>query len=490
MALSETLRDYIAAAFTGLWVQTHEPDEALKEITGLCQQQKWSLASWDIDHGLQIVGASTAATTASDPLAAVKSVNALSTKDGTALLVLKNFHRFLQSAEMVQAVVHQIQQGKINRTFLLVLSPIVQIPIELEKLFIVIEHDLPDRNQLQKIAKGIATEPGDMPGDADLVKLLDAASGLTRYEAEGAFSLSLVQNGKLTPQTVWDLKTKALKKSGLLTLHRGHETFADLGGLDQLKTFCKQALTTTNDLAKPRGVLLLSPPGCGKSQYCKALGNETGRPTLILDIGSLLGSLVGDTERNVRQALRLADAMSPCVLMIDEVEKALSGSSSSTDSGVSARLFGTFLTWLSDHTSDVFVVCTANDVSKLPPEFSRAERFDGVFFLDLPTQAGRALIWPIYLRRYGLKARDLPEDRDWTGAEIASCCRLAAMLDISLKEAAKHVVPVAVTAAESLERLRIWASGRCLSADDGGIYHRHANGESKVTRKLNRASTN
>jgi hypothetical protein len=490
MALSTTLRDYIAAAFTGLWVQTHEPDEALKEITALCNDQGWCLAAWDVDRGLQIHGASGSGTSTNDPLTAVKSINALATKDGTALLVLKNFHRFLQSAEMVQAVVHQIQQGKQNRTFLLVLSPVVQIPIELEKLFIVVEHDLPDRNQLQKIAAGVATEPGDMPADADLSKLLDAAAGLTRYEAEGAFSLSLVQEGKLTPHTVWDLKTKALKKSGLLTLHRGHENFGDLGGLDPLKTFCKRALAHTNDLARPRGILLLSPPGCGKSQFCKALGNETGRPTLILDVGALLGSLVGQTEANIRQALRLADAMSPCALMIDELDKALSGVSNSNDSGVSARLFGTFLTWLSDHTSDTFVVCTANDVSRLPAEFSRAERFDGVFFLDLPTQAGRQSIWPIYLNRYGLKSTNLPDDRDWTGAEIASCCRLAAMLDLSLTEAAQHVVPVAVTAAESVEKLRTWASGRCLSADSGGIYRRGTNDESRATRKLSRVATN
>lgn len=490
MALSEILRDYIAAAFTGLWVQTHEPDEAIKEITALCRDQKWSLAFWDIDRGLQILGESGAAAAANDPLTAVKSINALATKDGTALLPLKNFHRFLQSAELVQAVVHQIQQGKQNRTFLVVLSPVVQIPIELEKLFIVIEHDLPDRVQLEKIAAGVATEPGDMPANVDLSKLLDAAAGLTRYEAEGAFSLSLVQEGKLTPHTVWDLKTKALKKSGLLTLHRGQESFADLGGLDQLKSFCKRALTNGHALARPRGVLLLSPPGCGKSQFCKSLGNETGRPTLILDIGSLLGSLVGDTERNIRQALRLADAMSPCVCMIDECEKALSGVSGASDSGVSARLFGTLLSWLSDHTSDVFVVCTANDVSKLPPEFSRAERFDGVFFLDLPKPAGRAAIWPIYLHRYGLRSADLPDDRDWTGAEIASCCRLAAMLGIPLREAATHVVPVAVTAAESVEKLRTWASGRCLSADNSGIYHRSTNGESKVTRKISRATSN
>jgi SpoVK/Ycf46/Vps4 family AAA+-type ATPase len=374
---------------------------------------------------------------------------------------------------------------------------VVQIPAELEKLFVVLDHDLPDRGQLENIAKGIATEKDELPKGDDLTRLLDAASGLTRFEAEGAYSLALVRHGRLEPSAVWDLKTQTLKKSGLLSLHRGGETFADLGGLDALKGFCRRALANHRPDAKarPRGVLLLSPPGCGKSALCKALGNEVGRPTLILDVGSLMGSLVGSTEQNTRQALRIADAMAPCVLMVDELEKALAGvqSSGQTDSGVSARLFGTFLTWLSDHTSDVFVVCTSNDVSKLPPEFSRAERFDGVFFLDLPTAAEKEKIWPIHLARYGLsgtKSADRPDDTNWTGAEIQSCCRLAALLDLPLKEAARNVVPVAVTAAESVERLRGWASGRCLSASRPGIYGLRVETAAPVTRRVARASAN
>ena len=187
-----------------------------------------------------------------------------------------------------------------------------------------------------------------------------------------------------------------------------------------------------------------------------------------------MGSLVGSTEANVRQALKIADAMAPCVLFLDEVEKALSGvaASGQTDSGVSARLFGTLLTWLSDHETDVFVVCTCNDIAKLPPEFARAERFDGIFFLDLPGVDERKAIWKIYLQKFALAQQALPKDDSWTGAEIKSCCRLAKLLDLPLVEAARNVVPVAVTAAESVERLRTWASGRCLSAKEAGVYAR------------------
>jgi SpoVK/Ycf46/Vps4 family AAA+-type ATPase len=200
-----------------------------------------------------------------------------------------------------------------------------------------------------------------------------------------------------------------------------------------------------------------------------------------------MGSLVGQSEANLRQALKVADAMAPCVLFVDELEKALSGVGSSGDSGVATRLFGNLLTWLSDHTSDVFFVGTSNDISKLPPEFARAERFDGLFFLDLPNAQEKDLIWAQYRRQYGIpEAQARPDDTSWTGAEVKSCCRLAALLDVPLTQAAHNVVPVAVTAAEQVERLRSWASGRCLSASAPGIYRRDGEQVNKPSRRVNR----
>jgi hypothetical protein len=477
MTLAQRLGEYVRAAFSGLWVRSFEHDDAVAEIAALCRDHGWSLATWDVDRGLSVAGAGAAAAPgAPDPLAAVRALNALATPDGTALLVLRNFHRFVGGPEVVQALDTALSAGKRDRTFVVVLSPVVQIPVELEKQFVVIEHDLPGRGQLASIARGVATEPGELPDGDALGAVLDAAAGLTRVEAENAFSLSLVRHGRLAPDVLWEIKSGMLKKSGLLSLHRGGETFADLGGLEALKSFCARALRPGRKAGvRARGVLLLGVPGTGKSMFAKALGNETGRPTLLLDVGALLGSLVGQTEQQVRQALRVADAMAPCVLYCDELEKGLSGvaSSGQTDSGVTARLFGALLTWLAEHESDVFFVGTANDVSRLPPEFSRAERLDGTFFLDLPSSREKGLIWGMYLQRYGLGSpHRRPEDIDWTPAEIRSCCRLAALLDVPLVEAAHHIVPVAVTAGESVERLRSWASGRCLSADRPGIYTR------------------
>ena len=235
-------------------------------------------------------------------------------------------------------------------------------------------------------------------------------------------------------------------------------------------------------------MLLLGPPGSGKSAFCKALGNETGRPTLVLDVGTLLGSLVGQTEANVRQALRLVDAMAPCVVMIDEVEKALAGvvggrrATRASRPGCSARCCPGSTT-----TSDVVRRLHGNDISKLPPEFSRAERFDATFFLDLPGPREKQAIWRMYREKFGLDpAGSLPQDRDWTAAEIKACCRLAALLDVPLVEAAQNIVPVAVTAGESVERLRSWAAGRCLSADRPGIYSRVAAGPGKAGRSVHR----
>jgi ATPase family associated with various cellular activities (AAA) len=375
MSLTQRLREYIAAAFAGIWIQSFEHDDAIVEIARLCKEENWSLATWDIDKGLSTAGQ--AASGPNDPLAAIRSLSSLARKDGSALLVLPNFHRLLQSAEIMQALAHQIQAGKNNRTFILILSPVVQIPLELEKAFVVIEHDLPDKTQLSQIARGVATEEGEMPGDEHLGRLLDAAAGLTRYEAESAFSLSLVRHGKLQSEAVWELKAGMLKKSGLLSLHRGGESFKDLGGLEGLKTFCTKALAPrAGHRAKSRGILLLGVPGTGKSAFAKSLGNETGRPTLVLDVGALMGGVVGATELNTRTALRSVDAMAPCICFVDEIEKALSGAASSgqSDSGVSARMFGSLLSWLSDHQSDVFFICTSNNISQLPPEFARSER--------------------------------------------------------------------------------------------------------------------
>ena len=250
----------------------------------------------------------------------------LANGSSTTVLIVQNLHRFLGSVELIQAVARQAIAGKHNRAFIVVLPPVTQIPPELDKLFVCADHDLPDHAQLEEIARGVATQDGELPDPDELPRVIDAAKGLTRSEAENAYSLSLVRHGTLKAETLWEIKAGQLRKSGLVSIYRGTESFDQLGGLDNLKAFCLRAMRRQSESTgnnRPRGVLLLSPPGCGKSQFAKALGNETGRPTVVLDVGALLGSLVGQSESNVRAALKLADAMAPCVLFCDEIEKGL-----------------------------------------------------------------------------------------------------------------------------------------------------------------------
>jgi hypothetical protein len=234
MTLSQRLSEYVRACFSGLWIESHEHEDALAEIAQLCHQENWRLGAWDVEQGL-LAGSTVADSGGSDPLAAIRALGSMATPEGTAILVQVNFHRFLSSAEIVQALARQIALGKQQRSFVVVLSPVVQIPAELEKLFVVLEHELLGREQLEAIARSIATDEGELPDSIDPV--LDAAAGLTRYEAEGAFSLSLVRHGRLAPQAIVEQKSQMLKKSGLLSLHQGSETFADLGKLDSLKAF-------------------------------------------------------------------------------------------------------------------------------------------------------------------------------------------------------------------------------------------------------------
>lgn len=498
MSLAQQLTDYIHAAFSGLWVQTFEPQEAERELVEHGRRVGWTVAVWDIARGLRLpTSPQSMVPEAADPISFLRGLPALTpSEDGTdmdtTLVLLPNFHRFLNSTEIVQILAEQLTVGKQHRKFIVVLSPVMQIPLELEKRFVIVEHCLPTRGQLGIIAQEVLSDtPQNLPPGPRWQAVLDAASGLTREEAEGAFALSLARFDELRPDAIWELKAQSLRKQNLLTLQRGQENFATLGGLSVLKSFCQRALQPGRSV-KARGVLLLSPPGCGKSAFCRSLGNEVGRPVLTLDIGSLMGGLVGDTERNVRQALKIADAMSPCILFVDELEKGLSGVGGSGDSGVSTRLFGTLLSWLADHESDVFFIGTANDISRLPPEFTRAERLDAVFFLDLPAATERPAIWQLYRRQYDIPANQpIPVDTDWTGAEIKSCCRLSALLNIPLTEAAANVVPVVRTAAESLAKLREWASGRCLSADVPGIYcHPVASGDSTRRRVQRDPSSN
>jgi hypothetical protein len=478
MSLASEIWELVRAGFSGIWVETHEPSEAILELSTMGREHGLQIVAWNLDAGMRTIAGDAVANESTDPLSALRALGAIPGDQSTVLL-LENFHRFIDSVEVCQAMLTQLMLGKQQGRHVIVLAPVVKLPVELDRQFVVINHPLPDREQLWEIAESLVDDP-DLYPLAHREMLLDSAAGLTRMEAESAFSLSLVRHGRIIGDEVWQLKSSWLQKSGMLRLFKSEHGFDSLGGLESLKRFCQHSLRRHAAVdggeprkARPRGVMLLGVPGTGKSAFAKALGQETGRPVLTLDIGQLMGSLLGQSEANIRAALKTADAMAPSILFIDEVEKALSGVASGGrgDSGVSSRLFGTLLTWLNDHTSDVYVVVTCNNIQQLPPEFSRAERFDAIMFLDLPGRDEKDAIWQLYLSAFGIDAKQArPSDDQWTGAEIKACCRLSSLLREPLVQASQYIVPVGVTAAEDIERLRSWASGRCLDASRPGIF--------------------
>jgi len=473
--LQDRLSEYVNACFTGIYVVTNEPEEAVREIGEIAPGNAWDVFTFDFEKGLATLAGGGNGDQGID--LALQMIRTPRQDGRSTLLVVPSLTRSLEDPALLAIMRRTLQVGKEARAFIVMMAPVVELPRELEKLFVVVEHQLPDRAALEQILNGVATEEGDKPEGAELDKVLDAAAGLTRYEAEGAFALSLARHGRIETSALWELKSGMLKKAGMLQLHRGGERFADLGGLDSLKMFCTRALTSCSTKAKARGVVLLGVAGGGKSAFAKALGNETGRPTITLDFGALMQGLVGATEENTRRALAIVDAMAPCILFVDEIEKGLAGASGpSGDSGVGQRMFGTLLTWMNDHTSDVFFVATCNDIQALTGvsggAFTRAERFDGVFFIDLPSREQRDKIWSLYLEHYGFTADDRlhVDDEGWTGAEIKSCCRLASLLDVDLTQASRHVVPVARTAEGQITALRQWAHLRALDANHTGMF--------------------
>jgi len=463
---TDSLREYVAGGFSGIWLVTEEPIEAETVIQKVGKANDWNVVTWDIASGLRGPGVTTGLATG-DPAAAIRALAGLG---GTTLLVANGFHRFLQSAEIVALLGREMAEGKTCQRFVVILAPSVSIPPELARQFIVLEHDLPTPSDLKAIAQGLV-ENGEVD-EATLDSVVEAASGLGVGEAESAFALSLVRHGKLNPEAVFGVKAASLKKAGPLTLLTvGEEDrFAHLGGFDGLRDYCLRAFVSSK--VKAKGVLVSGVPGCGKSSFAKCLGHATGRPVLNLDVAGLYGSLVGETERALREALKRIDAIGKSILLIDEAERALAGHASQGDSGVSTRVMGTLLTWLSDRKNDAFVIMTANEIKGLPAPLTRAERLDSIWFVDYPDAPTRESIWSTYINQYGLddKQPRPSQDKPITGAEIKSTCRIAALLRVSLVEASRFVVPVSSTSPEVIDALRTWAKGRALCVSKGGLF--------------------
>jgi hypothetical protein len=453
----ERFENYLRAGFPCIWVNTLEPDRAQAELAAVAENIHGKKANrWDVVTGVRPVDSEEAQM--SPPVKAIGQAAAAEKQ----VTFFWNLHRFFSSIEIIQAIQNAIPSLKSNASCIVILAPDSEkMPAELARFVVAWDFPLPGHVEiagtLERVVQDANIEQGYNP-----VPLVEAAMGLTAAEAEDAFALSVVEKHALEPDIVAREKACSLLRQAKITLERYPDRFSDLGGLDNLKKFTLATAPSSQSL----GALLLGVPGAGKSTFARCLGNELGIPTLSLDFGRMMGSLVGQSEAAIRDALKAVDAMGRVVLFIDELDKGLAGAGSSgdLDSGTKAGVAGTFLKWLSDRPSGkAYVIATANKVGNIPPEYLRSERWDGLFYIDLPNRQEKDAIWRIWLKRFSLKRKDV-EDDEWTGAEIRSCCRIASMMGCGTDEAAKYVVPVAKSMAESIDTMRAWAHGRCILA--------------------------
>lgn len=491
----QELDTLVRARYPLVYLVTSE-EARLEAILGeLADQHGKTLLGWTVTKGFRRLGGPKGAVPegALEPRAAVDAVERLA---DPSLVVLKDFHPYLQDPTVVRALRDLAHALKATYTTVILLSPTLAIPPELEKELSVLDIPLPTYQDLIELLKEIVgvvrknnrAKVELTKDDAD--QLVKAALGLTLAEAESAFAKAIAHDGRLSRDDVplvMEEKRQVIRKSGLLEYFSPDEQLQHVGGLDLLKRWLDRRGAAFGEAARqfglpePKGLLLLGVQGCGKSLTAKAISAQWRLPLLRLDMGRIFSGFVGSSEENLRRAIRVAESVAPAVLWLDEIEKGLSGSQSSgmSDGGVSARVFGTLLTWLQEKTAPVFVVATANRIDLLPPELMRKGRFDEIFFIDLPARAERKEIFRIHLAkrgrdpgRYDLDALAAAAD-GFSGAEIEQAvisglhdafAERVELGELHLRRAVADSLPLSTTMAEEIEQLRDWARTRTRAA--------------------------
>jgi hypothetical protein len=484
--MREKITHYIRAGYAGLYLVSHEEPRVEAELKAVAAQLKHQLFAWSITEGL----IDTVKGTTRECNEPVEVLAAAAELPENAVLLLRDFHQFFEEPNpvLIRKLKDVIREARTTGKTIAVLGCRILIPPELERELTIVDFALPGAEQLGAVLQGIAQSAKlPEPENEALSELIDAARGMTTTEAENAGALSIVETGGLNSAVISREKAQAVKKNGLLELIEAQESLDSIGGLDVLKDWLlkrREAFTpraVEYGLPTPKGVLMLGIPGCGKSLTAKATASVFGVPLLRLDAGRIFAGLVGQSESNLRSVIQTAEAIAPCVLWLDELEKALSGSKSSgsTDGGTSSRVFGSMLSWMQEKKSPVFIVATANDVSQLPPEMLRVGRWDQLFFIDLPTREERELIWHIQIAKYRRQSEefDLPQlakaTEGFTGSEIEQVFVEALYrafdqdsepTDLTIGEVLVDFVPLSRLMAEQINALRTWAKGRTRAA--------------------------
>jgi len=476
-------------------VETHDENRFLKFLTKVIISAAVPgyrpLFSWSITNGLQRLDiAMDPQPTNADPDQALRHIRAV---DQPGIYVLLDMHPYLEDPLHVRLLKDiALRAGDLRQTLILV-SHALSLPAELQPYAARFEMRLPDDAERAQIVTSVVEEwNGEHGGNARIDQhafdlLVRNLAGLTRTDTERLARNAVYDDGVIDEADLPEAskaKYALLDTQGVLSFEYETALFADVGGLSRLKVWLEQRKRVMEhgadkpQLDPPRGLLLLGVQGCGKSLAAKATAGILGVPLLRLDVGSLYNKFHGETERNLRESLQQAEVMAPCVLWIDEIEKALA--TGAGDDGLSRRILGTFLTWLAEKQASVFVVATANDISQLPPELVRKGRFDEIFFVDLPSPRVRMDIFQIHLRQRELDPQQfdlvqLVEASDgFSGAEIeqAIVAALYAALAVNKKmdtacllAECRRSRPLSVLMAEKLQALRAWAADRTVAAD-------------------------
>ena len=485
----------IRARYPLLYLVTWEEQRVEQLMLEIARAHGKDLVEWSATRGLRVVSATHKSAPIDDTAEPLRALMHIPSITRPSLVLLKDFHRYLDQPVVVRALRELGTSLKSGTSTLFLVAPRLELPDELEKDVSVIDIPLPSRADLMQLLRDIArtvtrSRKATVELNAEQAEaLVAAAHGLTLSEAENAFAKAIARDNKLDGndlKLILDEKSQVIRKSGLLEYFATDQSLTDVGGLTNLKRWLERRKNAFSEAARafglpsPKGVLLLGVQGCGKSLTAKAIATSWRLPLVRLDMGRIYSGLVGSSEENLRKAIRAVESLAPVVLWVDEVEKGLAGSSGgSNDTGVSARVFGTLLTWLQEKTSPVFVVATANRIDSLPPELLRKGRFDEIFFVDLPSEAERAEILKLQLARRKRDPAQFPVAElaramaQFSGAEIEQAV-VSGLYDAfadgkelepaHLLAAAKETPPLAVTMAEEVARLREWARSRTRPA--------------------------
>ncbi len=511
----ERLKILINSSTPIVVMETVEEVRALTIVRAACSELNMALFEWTVADGLIRSGANAsampvadlqmrinAARHAADPGApegkaaiynTVDPVQALANLESLtleAVFVLKDFHRHMDNPVVVRRLRDVGQKFSANRRTLILTAPSIQMPAELASLVEFLDLPLPDIERLRDLIRETYTR---MAGTLTLKLQLDAlgVDAMAANLAERAISQSLVAHYALAPACVTDVleaKKALLKRSEMLEFVDSSDNMASVGGLENLKNWLAPRRNSWEPQARqfgldpPKGVIILGVQGCGKSLCARAVAGEWKLPLVKFDTAAVYDKYIGETEKRIQKVFRVAEGLAPCVLWIDELEKVFAGSgpdSASADAGVSSRLLASFLSWMQERKSPVFVAATCNNATVLPPELIRKGRFDELFFVDLPNTAERKQIFSIQLTKRKRNPTGYDLDRvaaaakGFSGAEIESAVQTALYAAYSGKHelstddlltALSSTVPLSTTRAEEIAELRAWAQHRAVWA--------------------------